>query len=1356
MAPSTRTAQSAPSPSTPSKSSQTDRAVEIIEKLNRDYNLSIEIPDVTLTPISARTRSKHDTAFARSAKIIGRFRIHCWKQPAIIDTILHSFYMEARAASQRWLRPVDHSEPCPSTPPPPKAASPGEALVLQEVLVKVLDRAKEQVKAIELNPIDHHRPQSGQTTHCSADLSESKRRPTDGKQRGSSKRAKPSPPRDRPVGEPIAGALDQVPSRSKSARPGLTAAIFRDVDKNAKFKAPSTRASTSSTRLSTSLTKASTSVRDSFYGSTSIATTANTSRTSIFSIAEDELPATQETIPTPSGDERAFNQRSSQDLASSQSLDPFPASSGDIDALNVSFTAHDVATPARLFAEPLPPVTPPAPASPSLETVYSEVSGLDNLAPHVPLYTPPRKRSEPVDLHSRLEATWPRFPPWLNRAPFAVAWEITRIALHCRVDLGEVQMTYDETWWDYNDLSKALVADPLFSGKSFPERPEDDAWLAALSPGFRSPKGQHAVFSASLDQTRNTKSGPIFALTMQPITLDIGCRLHRRFGSDRFLDLLIPAPNSWQRPLNNPVKSREVVDWFSSGLHYLAGRQWRTFFSKDAGYRTPQRNDTLGPDSKPIFKDRLYLFAENGHHFHEPLPISFGSSSPNDRVKLEVCHMLDWLLQLDSNGTQPYLKLFSRIQLGLSKTIPVVELYQNQIINRAKDLRSPTGEIMNDGIGRMSEALARKVKDVVGLTDVPSAIQGRFGPAKGMWIIDTNNSPDELWLETWPSQRKWNCDFEDAEHRTLEFRSHAAEPRSASLNVQFLPVLEDRAADKAAMRKAIGDSLVDELNREFEKQKNAMDNSLKFRQWVNEISMARKQRMRHNRVTFLGGLPDSTEETMNFLLDGGFEVQSQKFLQEHAWELRRTACENLKKKMSIKVPNSAYLYMVVDFTGVLAEDEVHICFSSKFKTDSFSNTMVQGRDVLVARSPAHFVSDIQRVKAVFKQELEALKDVVVFSSRGDIPLAQKLSGGDYDGDKAWVCWEPAIVTNFRNHSVPPAPDLSDYLRKDETKYGDLVQKHGKKRAVSEMIRESVAFSMRLNFLGIATNLKEKLCYSINSVNNRYALVLSTLLSLLVDQPKQGYVFTNDDWKRIQKELLDMDKIKNLGDPAYKGDSWSGRGEPRHIIDYLKFRVVKNAIDKELEKLHLAMNPQRNAAEYYDAELAKPYKDFEELASKVPPLKEVLRNLTRDLESLEDEWRAKIAGRKDKEIRSCILEVYESYRAIQPRPPKMSKPLQALLAAFLNPSEENSTWALLRASTAFYNHHKKPKFVWWMAGRQLQYIKSQTKATRDNVPVTVVPVMYAALKPDSKLIAHMISMMGEDGTEYPEADSDAEG
>ncbi len=287
---------------------------------------------------------------------------------------------------------------------------------------------------------------------------------------------------------------------------------------------------------------------------------------------------------------------------------------------------------------------------------------------------------------------------------------------------------------------------------------------------------------------------------------------------------------------------------------------------------------------------------------------------------------------------------------------------------------------MNDGVGRMSRSVARKVKEILGLPIAPCALQGRLGSAKGMWIIDVEDdgTSGEDWIETYPSQRKWECDFLHEHQRTLEVRDCASQLKPAALNLQLLPVLEDRAPDKGRMRAAIGGLLRRSLEAELDAQKSALKQPLRLYQWAHENSGSRIDRLLHNGVPFMAGLPSRKEDILSFLLAGGFDPQKQKYLQEIAWDLQSMRCERLKEKLNIPVVRSAYVYMVTDFPGVLEEDEVHLFFSTRFGNEEYSTNMLHGRDALVARSPAHYASDIQRVKLVFKPELQHLQDVIVF------------------------------------------------------------------------------------------------------------------------------------------------------------------------------------------------------------------------------------------------------------------------------------------------------------------------------------------------------------------------------------------
>lgn len=372
---------------------------------------------------------------------------------------------------------------------------------------------------------------------------------------------------------------------------------------------------------------------------------------------------------------------------------------------------------------------------------------------------------------------------------------------------------------------------------------------------------------------------------------------------------------------------------------------------------------------------------------------------------------------------------------------------------------------MNDGAGKISPSLMRKVRDVLGLQTIPSAIQGRLGSAKGMWLVDVKDHSNEDWIETYPTQRKWQCDTLDEAHRTLEVRSWSTELSSASLNTQFLPILEDRARDSVQMRTVFVRNMTTDSETELEDLKLALQHTELFRKWVREGSQPSFQRLTSRSLPFLGGLPENFEGIMSFLVDGGFEPMNLKFLQKIVFQKQKTKGDALKEELKIKIARSTYAYMLVDFWGVLEPDEVHLCFSSTFKDGTDELSDLDDREILVARSPAHLPSDIQKVKAVFKTELRHLRDVIIFSSKGDMPLAAKLSGGDYDGDKAWICWDPDVVKNFRNHPLPPKPDFSSYLTKDSSTLGDLRSSHGDKHYVDIMLEKAFRFNLKQKYLG---------------------------------------------------------------------------------------------------------------------------------------------------------------------------------------------------------------------------------------------------------------------------------------------------
>ncbi|KAI2469302.1 RNA dependent RNA polymerase-domain-containing protein [Annulohypoxylon bovei var. microspora] len=975
---------------------------------------------------------------------------------------------------------------------------------------------------------------------------------------------------------------------------------------------------------------------------------------------------------------------------------------------------------------PLPPASPPPVSLSAIPPTLSPIKEIvkektNNIPPHV-------SYAGSQNLEQRLYNVWPHLPAQFDRAPFVVRWEILRIALYCGIQMDDLRIDYDPSWTDQKTLWGRLQALPLFQGKSFPEKSQSKAWTAALNDKF-STTDEVVVLTASL-ATNASKNGPFFTLRLNPLRLDLSHRLSRRFGSDRFLELVIPSMNSQDLKFLGEPGIENIQRWLVNESHVLLGRVWTSFFLKPSLPKKINIDNTLVPQTKTIYQERIYLFAEDGNDFRRLGAGDHWSPKgepPGMHTQMGRGSLIDWLLQVPNNQGQSVLKLFSRITLGLSRTRPTIIVRPEQIRHRSVDVLSPTNKVMNDGIALISHGLARAVSNSMGLLDTPAGFQGRFGSAKGFWIRDTTDTSDDIWIETTPSQRKWNCDYIEDDHRTFEVRNSSRELKSANLNLQLLPILEDRAIDVALMKAQVGKFLKDTLKRDLDAQKAAMLDPIQFRLWVHENSGSgrRQERTKHNQVLFAAGLPSGREDIMTFLMDSGFEPTKLKFLSEMAWKMRMDKCNELKEKLSVRVGRSTYAYMVVDFLGVLEEDEVHLGFSSKFADEhsGFSETFLHGMDVLVARTPAHYPSDIQRVKAVFKPELGSLKDVIIFPTKGDIPLADKLSGGDYDGDIAWVCWEPTIVNNFRNAEMPDVPDLFQrgVVRKENVSYLELV---GTSDITSEFLSRAFRFNMQQNLLGMCTNYKERFCYAQNSVRNESAILLSTLISHLVDRAKQGVVFTDLDWAQLRKTLSRVDPP----DPPYKREVWGGKGEPTHIIDYVKFRIGNPTVERELR----AFNETLSHAEHFDKDLIGFYQHYEKFqrpynerkdAVKKSTWEIILDELRKDIDSVAQEWR-----RSRGEWDAKLAHVYDRWQAISPTNKVNSKTIRA----FQQEDQVNarlSNWDLLKASFCFKMYYKaSPAFVWYIMGRQLAYLKALRKG---GLPVLMIPSMYAGSRPDNK-------------------------
>lgn len=259
--------------------------------------------------------------------------------------------------------------------------------------------------------------------------------------------------------------------------------------------------------------------------------------------------------------------------------------------------------------------------------------------------------------------------PELTQAPLAVIWEITRAALHCSVSLDQFDILYEpnDDWHDQNNLRDTISKHRLFRGESLPQPSDSVAWQTAL--GDFQTKVKTVTLSAELVYNQDS-SGPLYSLRLHPLKLELGHRLARRFGADRFLEITIPSPSTStdEEPSiikEDPKSLEKIVGWLTKSRHYFLGRSWKPFYVRSV------KGKKISGTNRSTAVQRVYLFACDGNNFRnsitpDGIPPLEEALETRCRTKLKLSGLLRWAVGIDNerNSEQPVTKLFSRLALS--------------------------------------------------------------------------------------------------------------------------------------------------------------------------------------------------------------------------------------------------------------------------------------------------------------------------------------------------------------------------------------------------------------------------------------------------------------------------------------------------------------------------------------------------------------------------------------------------------------------------------------------------------------------------------------------------------------------
>ncbi|KUM59378.1 hypothetical protein ACN42_g7752 [Penicillium freii] len=906
------------------------------------------------------------------------------------------------------------------------------------------------------------------------------------------------------------------------------------------------------------------------------------------------------------------------------------------------------------------------------------------------------------------------------RIPLRFRYELERIGRAWGIPFKQILVgdritfnTQDDFWSWVGGLGQRY-------GHPLPERSPRRAWDAAVGD-FKSDKHSEAVvMSGELDWCDGTEPG-IYKLRLNPLKPERTCRFRRRFGSDRFLTLTIPAtdrPPTCQKQHSYPSVLREsVASWLTRNDHHCLGRTWRAFYVEEVHTKRKAKGE-------PRF--RVELFAIDGddfdHGYQLPPVVAPPRQQSDNRTPMSVDALLEWHMPKTANANQSNCKLFQRISLGLSKTFATVKLKPVQVLRLRDD---PTRTVMNDGCALISRTLANQICDQLGITTAtPSCFQGRIAGAKGLWMVDSHRSSitsmndNDIWIQISDSQLKIYphpqelADPVDDEKLTFEVVNWAKPLHPVDLNIQLLAILEYGGNVKEYIAKLTRDgvqSLYDDFLEVLRSNSPVVCRALLQKLRPSCEDGTGKARRLEQWVT-------SDAESIIRFSEAGFaprdfyplRMKIRKYL---TWLLERHV-----EELKIQVPLSTYAYCIADPYGVLGPDEVHFGFSNNWRDPQgqFEDNLLDGVDVLVGRLPAHLPSDIQRRKAVWKTELRHFKDVIVFPTTGTFPLAGMLSGGDYDGDMPWICWDPVIVERFHNSPMPPHEYPAEHygLTKHSVPMASL-------ESTEDFLESVFDFNLNLSNLGRCTVEHEKLAYD-ESVDSPKAKELACLLGHLVDGRKGGVHLSEQAWKEYRKTI----SPKQRALPAYKNPE--RRPKPSNIVDYLKFIVAQSELRRILSGLNEAF-PENDIQNQLDDDLIRPWSEADEASKSSSEhsqeLKDALGEVKRSIDELYRQWNQGHSASTSNEFSAISRQAAESAAALAP--PNAGK--HPLIHTWQN---SRSEWQRLVASYA-YRRCPNSRFILHAFGETLCEIKASVSPSR-----LVTNEVVACYRVNQKMVAHL--------------------
>eukprot|EP00727_Mastigamoeba_balamuthi_P009064 m51a1_g4780 putative -domain-containing protein (1476) ;mRNA; r:45152-50768 len=496
--------------------------------------------------------------------------------------------------------------------------------------------------------------------------------------------------------------------------------------------------------------------------------------------------------------------------------------------------------------------------------------------------------------------------------------------------------------------------------------------------------------------------------------------------------------------------------------------------------------------------------------------------------RCDVQEVREWCLSAPLNAGLSLAKLQPRMELLASPTDATALLHAAEVTQIPDIVTGPRVEQnLTDGCGLISYQLMQEIAQMQAYEAVPTALQIRLLGAKGLVMLAPELPGRLICLRN--SQVKFVDRNTDEQHNTVQVCKASKDGGSADMNHDIITALQANGLPF--------DNIVAVLEDEFRRIRGSI---------ADPREMLRR------------GALGSTKLAAR-VVEAGFSFQ-EPFVLHEIERLLTFDSMATDKRLRVPVEQSRYALIVADPTQTLAPGE---CFFQP------SSVGVLEADVLVTRHPLHLPTDLVMLRAVDCQPLRHCRDVLVLSTRGAVSPASLMSGGDYDGDRAFVCWDRRLIPDRvrQRHSVDGCRAVEPELQRSLDEAAQRAEHYISpliEGTLGELPRERIGDAlfnysceiMKHDAVGLLTylfyNAAERDPLSPD------ALLLGVLCEKSLDSVKQGYSV------RVPRE------VQRLDVPEWRGGPASASPSPSYCTRV--FRAIKRKVQEVRSMLRPMQSP----------------------------------------------------------------------------------------------------------------------------------------------------------------------------------------